>query len=439
MLRKLITQAASVAGIRVAGTGLSILVSIVIAQFFGAESLGVYGYCVALMAIAAVPISNGQSTLLLRTVAHDGALSGTSKAMAAMGARAAVIFAATAGFLAWVAIGFASTDIAQLLKPFAYLTVGFLALALLCDQISAMRMAAIRGIDRPALAQLPETLIRPLMLLAGLVFVWARYGSADPVTDLPAIFAALAVAAFVSACIGQFILGAITAREKPTQLVAPDRKAWVWSAAALAGSAGLVQLNGYIDLLLLGSFTSAADVGYYRAALQIAMLANFGYIALNMLAGQRFARIRAENDIAGMAKTATTLSRLALLTAIPLPLAIWMFGEPLLVWLFGDGFTASVLPALIISLGLCFSASIGMAHSMLVMSHQEKLALLLTGIALAINVALCLLLIPSFGLIGAALANAAAAICWNGLLWYFARLKTGFDTSIIGLSPRAVS
>ena len=439
MLRKLITQAVSVAGIRVVGTGLSILVSIGIAQFFGAEALGVYGYCIALMAIAAVPISNGWSTLLLRTVAHDGALSGTSRTMTVMGVGGAVLASSLAALLAWAAINIAGTDIAQLLRPFALFAIGLLAFTLFCDQISAMRMAAIRGIDRPALAQLPETMVRPMVLIAGLALCWAYFGSDGSATDLPRIFAALAVAAFVSACVGQVILAATATPPRAQETHHSDRRAWIISAAALAGSAGLVQLNGYVDLLLLGNFTTAADVGHYRAALQIAMLANFGYIALNMLAGQRFARSRAENDVATMAKTATTLARLALLTAIPLPLLIWLFGEPLLVLLFGAGFGESVNPAIIISAGFCFSAAIGMAHSLLIMSHLEKLALRLTAVALVINTALCLLLIPDMGLTGAAIANASASICWNGLLWFYALRKTGFDTSIIGMSPKPVS
>ena len=46
---------------------------------------------------------------------------------------------------------------------------------------------------------------------------------------------------------------------------------------------------------------------------------------------------------------------------------------------------------------------------------------------------LCLILIPRFGIVGAASANFAATCSWNLLLWLVARKKTGLDSSALGL------
>ncbi len=436
MLRKLIKQSLSVAGLRIVGTGLSVGVSIGIARLFGAEALGVYAYCIALLGLAAVPISNGWSAMVLRAVSKEGIVSGTARAMTWMGAGGALIMAILAGTMGLIAIDLAQTEVAVLLKPIALPVVGLIAFTLLCDQISAMRMASIRGVDRPAVAQIPEVLVRPLLLLSGMFLGWHFYGVRGTEYDLPMIFAALALAALIAFAIGQVVMMVITERQPRVEVTNEQRKSWIASAAALAGSAGLVQLNGYVDMLLLGSFAPAADVGLYRAALQIAMLASFGYIALNMLAGQRFSNFLAKNDRESVARTATLLARLALLSAIPLPLIIWFFGPELLSLLFGAEFSGSATPALIIAIGFCFSASIGMAHSLLIMSHYEVLALRLTAVALAINVTLCLILIPPFGLVGAACANMVAAVSWNALLWWFARKHTGFDTSLLGMPAK---
>ena len=433
MLRQLVQQAASVAGLRIVGTALSVGVSVAIARFFGADALGIYAYCVALMAIAAVPISNGWSTMLLRTVSRSGEVGGTPKAMAKMGAVGAIFATILAALLAFAAIRLANSEVALALKPITIVAVGLIGIALLCDQLSAMRMASIRGINRPVLAQLPESLLRPSILLIGLLGGWCLVGTADLTANLPMIFASLAAAAVISAIFGQIILSRTEGKAVAHAPYRDERKSWIASAAALAGSAGLVQLNGYIDMLLLGSYVSPEEIGVYRAALQIAMLASFGYIALNMLAGQRFARFGETGDMLSLKITATHLSRMALLTALPLPILLLAWGENIFLLLFGAGFAGSALPALIVATGFTFSAAIGMARTLLVMQGNEFLVMRTTIAALAVNIGLCVALIPEYGIIGAAFSNLAATISWNALLWVFARKMTGVDTSALGL------
>lgn len=441
MLRKLVEQAASVAGLRIVGTGLGVAVSIVLARAFGTEALGVYAYCIALMMLASVPISYGWGGMLLRSVAKEGRLDGLSRAMArygTFGALGAALLAALAGY---AALRIGRTDIAAAIAPVGLGAIGLLATALLADQISALRMASLRGIDRPALAQLPEMLLRPVFLIGGIGVLWIAVRPEGIAQVMLGVFGAVALAAVLSALVGQWILSRIT-QIRPLRVVErTTRRAWITSAAALAGSAGLVQLNGYVDLLLLGNLSNAEEVGHYRAALQIAMLANFGYIALNMLAGQRFSNLLAKGDREGAARTAAELSRLALLAAIPLPIALLIGGGWIFAFLFGGDFTASALPALIISLGFCFSAMVGMAHALLIMSHGEFIAIRITAGALVLNVAACLLLIPLYGLVGAAISNVISSVFWNIALWYFARRRTGIDSSIAGrvVTPTADS
>lgn len=439
MLRTLMHQGVSVAGLRVLGTGLSVLVTIAIARLFGADALGIYAYCVALLAIAAVPVSNGWSTMILRTVAGYGAIDGEASAMTRMGAQGAVLMALIAGALGYLLVQLVSTPVTLGLRPVALMAMALLTFTLLCNQLSAMRMASMRGIDRPVLGQLPEMLARPALLLLGVVTAWLVFGQSALPQDVARLFMALAIASSLAALSGHLLLLRVARPAVPASVDRSERKAWLASAAALAGSAGLVQLNGYIDMLLLGNFATAQDLGHYRTALQIAMLASFGYVALNMLAGQRFARFRRQDDQAGMRATATWLARLGLAAALPMPLILALFGEHAFSLLFGADFTQAAAPALIISCGLAFSAAIGMARTLLVMHHLEFLVMRTTVAALAINVVLCLVLIPRYGILGAAWANFFATCSWNLLLWLLARRKTGIDSSVLGLSPRMVA
>lgn len=74
LLKQLIVKAGGVAAIRVIGLGLSLVSSIAIARLLGAEVLGAYAFCLALLSLAAVPISQGWGIVVLRHISDQGKL-----------------------------------------------------------------------------------------------------------------------------------------------------------------------------------------------------------------------------------------------------------------------------------------------------------------------------------------------------------------------------
>ncbi|MDF1836094.1 MAG: oligosaccharide flippase family protein, partial [Alteraurantiacibacter sp. bin_em_oilr2.035] len=194
MLRALVRQAGTIALLRGLGIGLSVCVTVVIARLYGPEALGVYAYCVTVTALAGVLVSNGWSTLLLRRVSSTGTFDSTARAILRSGGMVALPVALLSGLAGFAAIMIADVEIALTLRPVAISVIPMLILVLFSDQISAMRMASIRGIDRPALAQMPEMLVRPLVLLAGIVSLFVAFGSENAGRDLTFLFAELVAA-----------------------------------------------------------------------------------------------------------------------------------------------------------------------------------------------------------------------------------------------------
>jgi O-antigen/teichoic acid export membrane protein len=107
------------------------------------------------------------------------------------------------------------------------------------------------------------------------------------------------------------------------------------------------------------------------------------------------------------------------------------FGRPLLS-LFGPGFGDGHHLMFIMALGLVARAAIGPMERFLNMLGQQRACALVYASAFGINVALCLLLIPHFGAIGAAVAIASALIVETLSLALVARHKLGFNVFIWG-------
>ncbi|MFN3845077.1 MAG: lipopolysaccharide biosynthesis protein [Paracoccaceae bacterium] len=425
MRRQLIKIGGDVALVRLAGMGAGFLLTIVFARTLGAEGLGIYGYTLLLLMMASVPVSNGWGTLLLRAV--SGAMAnGTWRAargiqrIATMAAVAMALMAGLAG-LAWVHMWPGSW-----LNPAMAVT---LSVILLCDQLSALRLAALRGLGHPVWGQMPETLLRPGLVLA--VFLTA--GWVTGTADVALALGALLVAALVAFGVGALILR----RKAPAHFITaePETAAGPWSRAAglLATNSGLVILNGQVDFLALGLLASAADLGHYRVAMQIALVSAFGYTALNMIAAQRFAYLFAADDHVSLQATATFLARLAFVMTLPLPVLFWFWGEVILETVFGPNFVMALTPTLILLSVQSISAACGFGMTLMTMGGAEREILPITLFGVVLNGVGCLLLIPVLGLAGAALATLLSQTLWNLTVTWRLKRRFGLDATLSGL------
>src|SRR6185369_737136 len=128
----------------------------------------------------------------------------------------------------------------------------------------------------------------------------------------------------------------------------------------LAANSGLLVLNSYVDVLLLGAFGTMEQVGVYRIATQVALLSGFAYTALNMLAVPRFSYLRASGSPGELQHSAVFMARLALLGTLPLPLVFAFFGPAIVTAVFGASFAAACAPAFPLFAAQVVNAAAGM-------------------------------------------------------------------------------
>src|SRR4051812_48870338 len=167
MRRDILSSGVAVGLARLAGIGLGLLVTVVIARKLGPSGLGAYGYAVMALALLATPISNGWSTLVLRRTSaalHDGEWS-TVKGTLIRGTQLAALLTVCV----WL-LGLLTTLLPKNSLPayWTWPTVTLLAAVLFCDQLGALRMSVLRGLNLPVWGQLPEVLLRPGLVVLGI-------------------------------------------------------------------------------------------------------------------------------------------------------------------------------------------------------------------------------------------------------------------------------
>lgn len=425
MRQKILIDGISIALMRAVGMGLGLLVTIVLGRTLGPTDFGMYGYTIILLSLLAVPVSNGWATLTLRSVSaavHNHQWHPV-KGMIQRGAQLSLSLSIFAFALTLLVYCFFIEPTSKFLSV---TIIGLLAFVLWFDQISALRLAVLRGLQHPVWGQAPEMLARPLLIV--LFFLLVAHLVGPSLRAQHAIWALLA-ASGMTTLLGGWVLWRKMPRELATAPAGFDNRTWLASAGLLAGNAGLVMLNSQVDILMLGMLGSFADVGAYRVAAQIATLSGFAYTALNMLAMQRFAYLRTAGDLKQLQETATLMARLSLLGTLPLPIIFYFFGEPILGKVFGEQFLAAIKPLFWLFGAQSISASLGMASTLLVVHRHEASIIPFTVVALLLNIVLCFFLIPKLGIVGAGISALISQGAWNIALWVSSIRKLDIDSS----------
>jgi len=182
------------------------------------------------------------------------------------------------------------------------------------------------------------------------------------------------------------------------------------------GASGLLVFTT-ADVVLIGYFLSNADVGIYRVALQLASLGVFVALALQNVLYPRFSRWNEEGKQDLMEASLSRAYTYSLVLALPFCVGGWLLGDKLLYYLYGAEFSNGTV-ALFILLPL-YVVYIFLYLQMMTLNalNHPKDSFRITAVAVLVNIALNILLIPMIGISGAAIAT-LASILVNAVLGY---------------------
>jgi O-antigen/teichoic acid export membrane protein len=163
----------------------------------------------------------------------------------------------------------------------------------------------------------------------------------------------------------------------------------------------------WIDTLLLGVFRPAVDVATYGVVVRLVTLMTGLLFAINQIFAPLVIQLIERHDQDGLRRLLRTGTRWAVMAAAGCTGILAIEGGSILRALHQS--SAAGWPALVVLCGaFAISAATGPAGQALTMSGRSGLNLLDGAAALLVNVGLDLLLIPRFGILGAALAWAVA-------------------------------
>jgi len=411
--------------VRILGTGLAFGLQVLLARLMLAEGYGVYIYALSWTTLLAVFGRFGFDTGLVKFVAayegrrEWGFLRGILHRSWQITFAAGLALALVASFIVWL--------LRERLAP-ALLPTFLVSFAMMPFLVVAqIRAAALRGLRRVVIARVPETVFQPIVLagLAALVYV-VRAGDLSPPLVM-GLHAAVVAFALLLSCI--FLRQALSGEARQAE-VQYRTKEWakVSSFMLLMATMHLVLLR--TDVLMIGALVGTTEAGIYAVAVRAATFVLFVLQSINAIAAPMISQLYATNRQDELQRMVTLAARGIFFLTLPVAVGLMLFGGKVL-FLFGDEFVAGRLALTILCVGQVINAFAGSVGFLMVMSGHHREAARVVAASACMNIILNAVLIPRFGMRGAACATAMTTVMWKLWMLVLVRRKLGIRSSVL--------
>jgi O-antigen/teichoic acid export membrane protein len=410
---------------RVVGVALSYVSAILLSRTLGVGGYGIYSIALAWALVLVLPSRAGLDYAALRFATNYLEDRDFGRLRGFFRFSAFVIFCVSlvAGGVVYLVTSMRLTSIAPAVAPGA---------ALVIFPIAALGLvgALLRTARRIAAAQFYEQILRPALLIGALGAAFAAGLRVSPANAMMLT----AVSAFAALAFGIAHVVRAIGELRGTGDYGP-RRSWLALSFPLLLTGVVQELLNQLDIIMLGYLQTPAAAGLYSASWRLASLITFGLSALSISSGPLVASAHSRGDVLELARVARITARFGFLAGIALAVPLLLAGSSVLA-LFGPEFRAAYPALVILVAGGVINAFTGVVAYFLTLTGRQIQALWIFTGALAISFALNLLLIPSFSIIGAAIASIGATLFWNVAMLLYVRRTMGIDASALALGLR---
>lgn len=188
----------------------------------------------------------------------------------------------------------------------------------------------------------------------------------------------------------------------------------------------IMRLMHQTDTIMTGYFLNQQMVGIYNAGVPIGELLGVIYGSFTPALVPIMTDYYASQDQDKLQQTFNLSTKWIFLLTYPGFILLLIFPEFFITILFGTQYLAATNVLRLIAFGVFYSAMVGPTGNLLIVIGKTKLVLLDFTIAYIINISLNILLIPKYGLEGAATATAVSIFVHNtitiGQIYYYLKL-----------------
>lgn len=436
-LNEVITGGAIAFIYRLATMGVSYMLLFFISRKLGTEGIGVFNTCLAVSGLLVMIGCLGFNTAIVRFISQyrykkyyrtiKTLYLSILKYSFAVSTLLAVVLFFISGWLAEIVFKDAALiiplKITAIITPLMVLTT--------------LNVEFIRGLKKVQISEYLRNLNLMIVTFIG-TFVLSYYVLTP---KDPLLFYALG--AFISALVGFFVIWKFFRREGNAPEVQNEPefsfKGHLIIAMPMIVTAFVQLLNGKIDTLMLASFSTTATVGIFSMAFKLSVITNFVIAALKTIAMPKISELFWKNQREDLNRVIHFSTLLIFSFAFPVSLVLLLFPE-FILGLIQEDFVRGAAVLRIFALMQLINSASGMVAVFLNMSGNQLFFTKLVSVTTVANIVLNFLMIPRYGMEGAAIATLISTVTWNlvGVIFIYKRygIQSFFNPFVFVTSKR---
>ena len=412
--------------------GVGFLTTVLLARALGTVEYGVYNYVMTWVELLLIMGQLGLPRIITRNISIYQAskewslLKGTLRYASLASGGTSLILVVIAGVIVWII----NRPEAGGVEQSGVLLAFWIGLLLIPGRsIGTINEATLQGLHHIVYSQIPNNVVRPLLFVG---FVGVLYLLFPAQTSAPLVIAlhvaATGLTLLYSIYTVRKMFPALARQAAPIYRI-PE---WSYSALPLLLSSGLRVLNARFSILVMGSTVGAEAISFFSVATLFATLISLPLVAANTAVAPSIANLYAGNDLKRLQAVLLRSVRITFWVAVAIAVMIILFHGPLLA-IYGKEYKQAGGTLMILSIAQLVSVGCGSVGFLLTMTGHEWDTLRILAGSLVINVILNVLLIPTWGIEGAAIANASSTIAWNLTSVWVAWRRLSIHTTVLGV------
>lgn len=404
-------NAAGLFFLKLFSTALTFITAIIIARITGSAGYGAFNFATSWIAILSLFGLFGLNKLIVREYSRyqtDDAYS-LQKGLLRRADQIVIALSAMVILIVWAA----SDHIKDFfIEEDANLLMNSLLVALplvLIMSLIRVRQATLEAKRQAFLGNLPELLISPFVLILLVLGAWMILDEQFNIYWALGAKVGAGVVALICVSIIRFRRTSEQVSKAAAEYETPK---WLKSAMPLLLISGLYVVNSNTDVIMVGFLGGADATGYYAAASKGALLMTFILQAVNKTLSPNFASLYKEGNITQLQSVVTHSVRVVSLVSALLMVGLISLGHFYLN-IFGADFVVAHYALGILCFAKFVSAVTGPVGHLLIMTSHENVAAWNVALAVIINIVLNYLLIPVWGIEGAAVSSLISFVVVN--------------------------